>query len=210
MGEVLTCPCKGLNCGCTDGVSHSLECHAQHAAAIAGGVFMKAAKPETERAELLLKIEAAHADALAKYGQDNVLTKDLCDVLNFIAALPYADSKDAGEPVGRMRSALDAIYNESDECRAAVIKHYGVNHHFDTRPQAADAQPLKAYADAVAWVERRLDDFLAEHSTFDPETGATEFGRGSRGRAMEEYAGELQEIIDGLRAHGITGKDNAS
>ena len=34
-------PCKGMNCGCTDGVSHSLECQAEHAAAIAGGVFSK-------------------------------------------------------------------------------------------------------------------------------------------------------------------------
>lgn len=53
-----------------------------------------------------------------------------------------ADGKTGGE--ARMRAALDAIYNESDECRAAVIKHYGVNHYFDTRPQPAAqvAQPL--------------------------------------------------------------------
>jgi len=34
-------PCKGMNCGCTDGVSHSAECQAEHAAAIAGGQFVK-------------------------------------------------------------------------------------------------------------------------------------------------------------------------
>lgn len=33
--------CKGLNCTSTDGRNHSLECEAQHAAAIAGGVFVK-------------------------------------------------------------------------------------------------------------------------------------------------------------------------
>jgi hypothetical protein len=33
--------CKGMNCGSTDGVNHSLECHAEHAAAIAGGRFKK-------------------------------------------------------------------------------------------------------------------------------------------------------------------------
>lgn len=33
--------CKGMNCGATDGVNHSLECQAEHAAAIAGGVFVK-------------------------------------------------------------------------------------------------------------------------------------------------------------------------
>lgn len=32
-------PCKGMNCGCTDGRSHSLECLAELAAAIAGGMF---------------------------------------------------------------------------------------------------------------------------------------------------------------------------
>lgn len=35
-------PCAGMNCGCTDGFSHSLECQAEHAAAIAGGRFVKA------------------------------------------------------------------------------------------------------------------------------------------------------------------------
>jgi hypothetical protein len=33
-------PCKGMNCGCTDGVNHSPECNAEHAAAIAGGKFV--------------------------------------------------------------------------------------------------------------------------------------------------------------------------
>lgn len=44
--------CKGMNCGCTDGVSHSLECHAEHSAAIAGGRFVMiedtAAKPAVQ------------------------------------------------------------------------------------------------------------------------------------------------------------------
>lgn len=34
--------CKGLNCGSTTGRDHSPECEAQHAAAIAGGVFVPA------------------------------------------------------------------------------------------------------------------------------------------------------------------------
>lgn len=33
--------CKGMNCFAADGVSHSLECQAEHAAAIAGGRFVK-------------------------------------------------------------------------------------------------------------------------------------------------------------------------
>ena len=38
--------CKGMNCGCTDGRSHSLECLAELAAAIAGGVFVQEALKE--------------------------------------------------------------------------------------------------------------------------------------------------------------------
>lgn len=43
--------CKGMNCGCTDGVSHSLECHAEHAASIAGGVFVKSEQPAASKPE---------------------------------------------------------------------------------------------------------------------------------------------------------------
>lgn len=48
MEKVLTSPCKGMNCGCTDGFSHSLECQAEHAAAVAGGHFVKAAQPQAQ------------------------------------------------------------------------------------------------------------------------------------------------------------------
>jgi hypothetical protein len=34
-------PCKGTNCGCMNGIDHSPECEAEHAAAIAGGKFVK-------------------------------------------------------------------------------------------------------------------------------------------------------------------------
>lgn len=33
---IVTPPCKGTNCGATDGVSHSPECHAEHDAACNG------------------------------------------------------------------------------------------------------------------------------------------------------------------------------
>lgn len=37
----VTPPCQGINCGCTDGVSHSLECEAEHAAAVASDTYIK-------------------------------------------------------------------------------------------------------------------------------------------------------------------------
>ena len=54
--------CKGMNCGCTDGRSHSLECQAEHAAAIAGGVFVKR---ETASLEAKLAAEREKVDKQA-------------------------------------------------------------------------------------------------------------------------------------------------
>ncbi|WP_321782391.1 hypothetical protein [Burkholderia pyrrocinia] len=45
-------PCQGVNCGCTDGKSHSLECVAQHAATVAGNGFAPA-PAATSRADAL-------------------------------------------------------------------------------------------------------------------------------------------------------------
>lgn len=39
--DALYPPCTGLNCGAMDGVIHSPECRAEHAAAVAGGRFVK-------------------------------------------------------------------------------------------------------------------------------------------------------------------------
>jgi hypothetical protein len=36
-----TPPCPGMNCGCTDGKSHSKECIAEHTATLARGFFGK-------------------------------------------------------------------------------------------------------------------------------------------------------------------------
>ena len=42
-------PCKGMNCGITrTDQQHSIECEAEHAAAIAGGRFVKPEQPEPE------------------------------------------------------------------------------------------------------------------------------------------------------------------
>ena len=56
--------------------------------------------------------------------------------------------------------------------------------------------------DAVAWVEKRRDDFVEEHGRTDPDTGALEFGSGAHAEAKTEYLGELTETIEGLRSLG--------
>lgn len=48
---------------------------------------------------------------------------------------------------------------------------------------------------AAKLIEKRMDDYINEHGTSDPEAGAVEFpGNG------EEYVGELMEIVDLIRA----------
>jgi len=58
------------------------------------------------------------------------------------------------------------------------------------------ANPVAASAvDAIQFIEKRRDDYVRDHGIYDPSTGVTEFpGNG------DEYVGELEEIIDGLRA----------
>ncbi|TCM56191.1 hypothetical protein C8J36_103563 [Rhizobium sp. PP-F2F-G48] len=52
---------------------------------------------------------------------------------------------------------------------------------------------------AARFVEKRRDDYVQEHGSYDYETGFTEFpGEGL------EYVGELDEIIEGIRALATT------
>jgi hypothetical protein len=67
-------------------------------------------------------------------------------------------------------------------------------------PVPADAGEPGIKADdgltkAIAFVRKRLDDYVSEHGMYDPETGATEFpGNG------DETVYEWEEIIEGLEA----------
>ena len=62
------------------------------------------------------------------------------------------------------------------------------------RKQTTDGLEL-----AARWVEKRLAAYDDDHGSTDPETGTREYGRNGAG---EEYVGELQEIIDGIRSIG--------
>lgn len=53
---------------------------------------------------------------------------------------------------------------------------------------------------AAKWVDQRRFDFEKEHGFVDHETGVLEFGAGQHAQLKEEYAGELAEIADGIRA----------
>lgn len=59
----------------------------------------------------------------------------------------------------------------------------------------ARAVERAAYERAAQWVNKRAEDYDAEHGLTDPETGTREYpGNG------DEYVFELHEIADGLRA----------
>jgi len=66
--SVTTPPCKGMNCGAIDGRSHSLECHAEHSAAIAGGRFVPLPRREWQ----------GLTEKEINDGRDQLPTEDLC------------------------------------------------------------------------------------------------------------------------------------
>lgn len=83
------------------------------------------------------------------------------------------------------------------ECSEFVAKGWGDTLADGCRAlYAAPPTPVAASAvDAIQFIEKRRDDYVRDYGIYDPETGQTEFP--SNGN---EYVGELEEIIDGLRA----------
>jgi hypothetical protein len=54
----MTTKCAGMNCQSTDGTNHSPECRAEHAAAVAGGRFVKLTRGDAGARDVLRKIIA--------------------------------------------------------------------------------------------------------------------------------------------------------
>lgn len=68
-------------------------------------------------------------------------------------------------------------------------------------PHPPQRQPLTdGIKQAAAWVRKRQENYLAEHGSICPDTGAVEFGRGPSAETKSEYVGELEEIIEGIEA----------
>lgn len=64
----------------------------------------------------------------------------------------------------------------------------------------APVQHLMGIELAARFVEKRLNDYCAEHGRTDPDTGTVEYpGNG------DEYVYELEEIIEGIRALSTEG-----
>ena len=79
--------CKGMNCGATDGISHSIECQAEHAAAVAGGKFV--AHPASEPVARTLTDEQRKAISRAialLWNSHRIESTDTIDVLRALLA----------------------------------------------------------------------------------------------------------------------------
>ena len=71
---------------------------------------------------------------------------------------------------------------------------------YTTPPQRPCVGLTYGLEKAAAWVRKRQEDYLSEHGSIDSDTGAVEFGRGPSAEAKSDYVGELEEIIEGIKA----------
>lgn len=91
--------------------------------------------------------------------------------------------------------SFDAVDQMIKTWMTEVADHPAIHNQGNVLRKKLAALPQQFSADsAIKWVEARYNDYVAEHGIYDPETNATEFADGG------EYAGEIEEIIEGLRA----------
>jgi hypothetical protein len=114
-----------------------------------------------------------------------------CNHIELASTPPHSDAGDLAALVRQLVRALRKAAPDHD-LPARALDYLKRN--------SLQGSPLRAVADdgieqAAKFIERRLDGYIQAHSTYDPDTGATEFpGNG------DEYVGELAEIIEGIRA----------
>lgn len=68
--------CKGMNCGCTDGTNHSVECRAEHAAAVASGLFLSRDEFQSIKRALEIAVFHMHQDTTARGKADYSVVRD--------------------------------------------------------------------------------------------------------------------------------------
>lgn len=108
------------------------------------------------------------------------------EALNFVVLFIAFLGRDRG--TDRLDKTLDDLMQMAvkldGELRASLAS--------DASPRGEAATGIEL---AARFVEKRRDDYVQEHGNYDPSTGVTEFpGTG------EEYVGELEEIIEGIRS----------
>jgi hypothetical protein len=107
--SVTTPPCKGMNCGAIDGRSHSLECHAEHSAAIAGGRFV----PLAQTAALEQPVQEPAFDALVAISLLTHLGGEVADYEDVVEAVRrlHSVNTELGAALRRLISYCNNLEN---------------------------------------------------------------------------------------------------
>ncbi len=107
--SVTTPPCKGMNCGAIDGRSHSLECHAEHSAAIAGGRFV----PLAQTAALEQPVQEPAFDALVAISLLTHLGGEVAEYADVVEAVRrlHALNGELGAALRRLISYCNTLEN---------------------------------------------------------------------------------------------------
>jgi NTP pyrophosphatase (non-canonical NTP hydrolase) len=107
--SVTTPPCKGMNCGAIDGRSHSLECHAEHSAAIAGGRFV----PLAQTAALEQPVQEPAFDALVAISLLTHLGGEVAEYADVVEAVrrQHALNGELGAALRRLISYCNTLEN---------------------------------------------------------------------------------------------------
>lgn len=97
--------------------------------------------------------------------------------------------------LGLVQQRLTAADELVCECTASLLECGSRCKALERSVHVLEGLLANAYETAAKWVEKRMDDYVNEHGSEDPETGSLELpGTG------DEYVCELMEIADGLRA----------
>lgn len=91
----------------------------------------------------------------------------------------FYDVRNLLHEVSRLTGALEAAEHTANGNRLAA--------------EAVRGAERAGWNDAIAWVEKHLEDYVSECGSYDPETGVTELPDGG------EWEGSVQDIIDGMR-----------
>ena len=141
-------PCAGMNCGSTDGKTHSAECYAEHAATIDGGRFAKGDAPPAASptcgmniAQRILHVggrnnEAGYVEFGSLQAVEALVNQVLRDVM-----------PDAARRIAELEVELAEARKIIEECRDALAEELAA---WDIDPPIHHVQ--QAHAHCVEWL----------------------------------------------------------
>jgi len=106
---------------------------------------------------------------------------------------PYG--REWGDEGGPLDQTIDDAMAGKPSKLAAYDRTVTIDKAFKVIEDVLNKKHIESVDAALKFVEDRRDTYIEEHGSYDPETGTTEFSNGG-----EEYVGELEEIIEGIKA----------